>query len=134
MAEKPLQVALIGENLAALNQAAVSVKNKVEKLPGLVDVTISGEDNTADKTVEIDHQDGQRVAYISANLMPSKALGDATKEVLAIAQSVIPADVHTDIGGDSARSSEVISAALVKPWCLRLFVCWRWSLFPLGGC
>ena len=108
--EKPLQVALIGENLAALNQAAVSVKDKAEKLPGLVDVTISGEDNTADKTVVIDHQDGQRVAYVSANLLPSKALGDATEEVLAIAQSVIPAGVHTDIGGDSARSSEVINS------------------------
>ena len=108
--EKPLQVALVGENLAALNQAAVSVRNKVEKLPGLVDVSISGEDNTANKTVEIDHQDGQRVAYVSANLLPSKALGDATTEVLAIAQSVIPAGVHTDVGGDSERSSEVISS------------------------
>lgn len=108
--EKPLQVALIGENLAALNQAAVGVKNEVEKLPGLVDVGISGENNTADKTVEIDHLDGQRVAYLSANLLPSKALGDATDEVLAIAQSVIPAGVRTDIGGDSARSSEVINS------------------------
>lgn len=108
--EKPLQVALIGENLAALNQAALSVRDKVEKLPGLVDVSVSGEDNTADKTVEIDHQDGQRVAYVSANLLPSKALGDATKEVLAAAQSVIPAGVHTDVGGDSERSSDVISS------------------------
>lgn len=108
--EKPLQVTLIGENLAALNQAAVSIKSKADKLPGLVDVSISGEDNTADKTVEIDHQDGQRVAYVSANLLPRKALGEATTEVLAIAQSVIPAGVHTDVGGDSARSSEVISS------------------------
>ena len=108
--EKPLQVALIGENLAALNQAAVSVKNKVEKLPGLVDVSISGEDNTPDNTVEIDREDGQRVAYVSANLMPNKALGDATTEVLAIAKSVIPAGIHTDVGGDSERSGDVISS------------------------
>ena len=108
--EKPLQVALIGENLAALNQAAVSVKNKVEKLPGLVDVSISGEDNTPDNTVEIDREDSQRVAYVSANLMPNKALGDATTEVLAIAKSVIPAGIHTDVGGDSERSGDVISS------------------------
>ncbi len=108
--EKPLQVTLIGENLAALSQAAVSVKTKAEKLPGLVDVSTSGEDNTADKTVEINREDGQRVAYINANLLPSKALGEATSEVIAIAQSVIPAGIHTDVGGDAERSGDVISS------------------------
>ncbi|MEL6816107.1 MAG: efflux RND transporter permease subunit, partial [Cyanobacteria bacterium J06598_3] len=88
--EKPLRVALLGDDLSVLNQTAVDVKAAVENISGLVDVQISGAGNTADEIVEIDRENGQRVAYISANLSSQVALGDATDEVVAITQSVIP--------------------------------------------
>ncbi|MGC1527071.1 MAG: efflux RND transporter permease subunit, partial [Phormidesmis sp.] len=108
--EKPLQVSLLGEDLDALNRAAADVKKEVEKLPGLVDIRVSGEANTADEIVEINHRRGERAVYISANLLPGKALGEATGEVTKIAQSVIPLGVRTDLGSDSARAGEVLGS------------------------
>jgi multidrug efflux pump subunit AcrB len=108
--EKPLQVALLGDNLALLNQAATEVKAVVEKLPGFVDVQASGAENTADRTVEINRENGQRVTYISANLTPQFALGDATDQVVAIAQSIIPPEVRIDLGSDSERTGEVLNS------------------------
>ncbi len=108
--EKPLQVALLGNDLAALNRAAAAVKTAVEALPGLADVQISGADNTANKIVEINRESGQRVAYISANLANNLALGDATDQVVAIAQSIVSPGIRIDLGSDSARIGEVLGS------------------------
>ncbi|MEM9161652.1 MAG: efflux RND transporter permease subunit, partial [Cyanobacteria bacterium P01_F01_bin.4] len=110
--EKPLQVALLGENLTALNQAAAEVKAEVEGLPGFADVRVSGEGEpgAAGTISEINRQNGQRVAYISANLIQGKALGDATEQVVALAQAVIPPGIEIDLGGDSARIGEVLGS------------------------
>lgn len=108
--EKPLQVALLGEDLASLQQSVTEIKDEVEGLSGFADVRISGEANTADEIVEINHLNGERVAYISANLSQGNGLGDATQQVVAIAEAVIPAGVRIDLGGDSARSGEVLGS------------------------
>ncbi len=108
--EKPLQVVLLGDNLAELNRAITAIKDKIEPLPGFADVRISGEENTADQVVEIDRQNGQRAASISANLAQGEALGNATDQVVKIAQSVIPPGVRIDLGGDSARAGEVLGS------------------------
>lgn len=108
--EKPLQVVLLGDDLAELNRAIAAIRDKVEPLPGFADVRISGEENTADQVVEIDRQNGQRAASISANLAQGEALGNATDQVVKIAQSVIPPGVRIDLGGDSARAGEVLGS------------------------
>ncbi|MEL6468792.1 MAG: efflux RND transporter permease subunit [Cyanobacteria bacterium J06623_4] len=108
--EKPLQVALLGEDVAILSEAVSEVKTAVEALPGFADVQISGEENTPGQIVEITRESGQRVAYLSANLAPELALGDATDQVVAIAQSIIPPDVSIDLGSDSARIGEVLGS------------------------
>ena len=103
-------MALLGEDLASLQQSVTEIKDEVEGLSGFADVRISGEANTADEIVEINHLNGERVAYISANLSQGNGLGDATQQVVAIAESVIPAGVRIDLGGDSARSGEVLGS------------------------
>ena len=108
--EKPLQVTLLGDDLAALNQAATAIKTEVEALTGFADVSVSGEANTSDAIVEINRQNDQRAVFISANLLQGKALGDATEQVVAIAESVIPPAISIDLGGDSARSGEVLGS------------------------
>ncbi|MEO1124636.1 MAG: efflux RND transporter permease subunit [Cyanobacteria bacterium J06639_16] len=108
--ERPLQVALLGEDLAALQRAVTEVKDEVEGLSGFADVRISGEANTSDEIVEINHQNGQRVAYVSANLSQGKVLGDATQQVVEIAESVIPPEIRIDLGSDSARIGEVLGS------------------------
>ena len=108
--QKPLQVALYGKDLAALGQAAQTVKQRVEKLPGFSDVTATLEAAPENKILEIRHKDQQRVAFISANLGKGLALGDATDRVVAIAKEVKPANISLDLGGDSARVGEVFSS------------------------
>ena len=108
--EKPLQIALIGDNSLVLSQTAKIIKQRLEKLPGFADVTTTGDANTKDKIVEIERWNGRRVAYVSANLKQGIALGTATDRVVAIAKEVKPAAVSLDLGGDSARVGEIFSS------------------------
>lgn len=108
--EKPVQVALIGNNPVTLSQTAAKVQQRVAALPGFADVTITGEANKAGKVAEITRLNSRRVAYISANLTGNLALGDATNQVVKIANEVKPADVSLNLGGDSARAGEVFGS------------------------
>jgi len=108
--EKPLQVALVGDDLESLYSSAKEIKARVAKLPGLVDVTVTGEDNKADSIDEIERLNGQRVAYISANLSQDQALGDATDQVVAEAQAILPDGVQIDLKGDSARIGSIFGS------------------------
>ena len=129
--EKPLQIALLGDDVAVLDQAAAEVKATIESLTGFADVQISGADNTAEQVVEINHQNGQRVAFVNANLNKGKALGDATTQVVEIAQSVSPAGVEIDLGGDSARSGEVLGS-FAKTLALAVICMLSVLLIPFG--
>ncbi|MBL1178478.1 efflux RND transporter permease subunit [Pantanalinema sp. GBBB05] len=108
--EKPLQVALLGNNPVTLSQTAAKIQDRVAALPGFADVTITGEANKQGKVAEITRLNSRRVAYISANLTGTLALGDATNQVVKIANEVKPADVTLDLGGDSARAGEVFGS------------------------
>ncbi|NEP09305.1 MAG: efflux RND transporter permease subunit [Symploca sp. SIO2C1] len=108
--EKPLQVGLVSDDLETLYSSAQEIKARVEKLPGLVDVTVTGEDNKADSIAEIERLNGQRVAYISANLSQGQALGDATDQVVTEAQAILPDGVQIDLEGDSARIGSIFGS------------------------
>ena len=108
--EKPLQVALLGGDLAALNQTAQAIKFKLENKPEFVDVTVTGDKNTADEILEIEHLNGERAVLITANLSPGQALGSATQEVVEMAQDILPPNITLDFGGDSALLGKVFSS------------------------
>ncbi len=108
--QKPLQVALQGNDLKALNTAAKAIKDKLVKIPGFADVTVTGETNPQDTIFQIERLNNRRVTYISANLGKQLSLGDATDKLVAIASSVIPPGVTLDLGGDSASVNTVISS------------------------
>ena len=84
--DKNLEIALVGKELNTLSSTAQALKTRVAKLPGFVDVTVSSE---ADP-LSIEHQDGQRVVYLSANLSEGRALGDSTDQVVKVAQTLLP--------------------------------------------
>lgn len=107
--QKPLQVALQGENLKSLYSSAASIAQRLKKIPGFADVTYTGEANTGD-IFQIERLNNQRVAYISANLGKDLSLGDATDKILESAKTIIPKDIKLDLGGDSARQSEVLGS------------------------
>jgi multidrug efflux pump subunit AcrB len=108
--QKPLQIALQGNDLQALTTAAKAVKARIEKISGFVDVTITGASVQQDTIFHIERLNNQRVAYIGANLGQNLTLGDATDQVVAEAKAVIPAGVSLNLGGDSARQNEVFGS------------------------
>ncbi len=103
--EKPLQFALRSEDLQVLEQATNTLKAKVQNLPGFVDVTSTG----AQSASEIEHLNGKRVAYISANLGQGLTLGAATDRVVAEAKTTLPKTVELSLGGDSERAADTFS-------------------------
>lgn len=98
--EKPLQFALVSEDLTLLGKATDQLKTKLTRLKGLVDVTATG------GGLEIEHLNGKRVAYISANLGNGQTLGTVTDQVVAEAQALLPSDVKLSLGGDSERAAD----------------------------
>ncbi|BDI15172.1 cation transporter [Nostoc cf. commune SO-36] len=108
--QKPLQASLRGDNLQSLSKAAKAIKERIERLPGFADVTVTSETNPQGTVFQIERLNNQRVAYISANLGKDLSLGSATDQLLAEAKAVLPAGVTLDLGGDSARQGEVFSS------------------------
>ncbi|MEH2360638.1 efflux RND transporter permease subunit [Nostoc sp.] len=108
--QKPLQIALQGNDLQALSKAVKAIKERIQRLPGFADVTVTGETNPQGKVFQIERLNNQRVAYISANLSQDLSLGDATEKVVAEAKAVLPSNVSLNLGGDSARQDEVFGS------------------------
>ena len=59
------------------------------------------------KNAPIEHFEQQRVIYLTANLSEGIGLGDVTKEVVEIAQEMLPNDVTFDIQGASAQVQSI---------------------------
>ncbi|MHC5861228.1 efflux RND transporter permease subunit [Nostoc sp.] len=108
--QKPLQIALQGDNLQALSKAVKTIKERIQRLPGFADVTVTGETNPQGTVSQIERLNNQRVAYISANLGKNLSLGNATDKVVAEAKAVLPSNVSLDLGGDSANQNQVFSS------------------------
>ncbi|MEH1854036.1 MAG: efflux RND transporter permease subunit [Nostoc sp.] len=108
--QKPLQIALQGDNLQALSKAVKTIKERIQRLPGFADVTVTGETNPQGRVFQIERLNNQRVAYISANLGKNLSLGDATDKVVAEAKEVLPSNISLDLGGDSANQNQVFSS------------------------
>ncbi|MEH1844655.1 MAG: efflux RND transporter permease subunit [Nostoc sp.] len=108
--QKPLQIALQGDNLQALSKAVKAIKQRIQRLPGFADVTVTGETNPQGTVFQIERLNNQRVSYVSANLGKDLSLGDATDKVVAEAKAVLPSNVSLNLGGDSASQGEVFSS------------------------
>ena len=106
--QQNLQIALVGKDLVSLNDSAQILKDRVQKLPEFVDVTITGSEINGTLPAKIEHFHGKRVVYLNANLSQGKAIGDGTAEVVAIARSIIPEGVTIKLSGDSALSSNIL--------------------------
>ncbi|MBC7879782.1 MAG: efflux RND transporter permease subunit [Anaerolineae bacterium] len=108
--EKPVQAALIGDNLTDLDSAVQKLKQRLEKRSGFADVSTNGISRLGEQVIEISHLDGHRVAYVSANLTQGFPLDKATAQMIAEAKAAMPASVTLNLGGDSQRSSEIFGS------------------------
>ncbi|OIP67964.1 MAG: cation transporter [Oscillatoriales cyanobacterium CG2_30_40_61] len=129
--EKPVQIVLVGEDINLLTNTAKTLQEKVAKLPGFVDVRATGENNTSNNINQIERFNGQRATYITANLSQGQLLGDATNQVIEIAQPLIPNGITLKLTGDSARIGQVLNSFLVT--LLFSVVCMLGLLFLLFG-
>jgi multidrug efflux pump subunit AcrB len=136
-AEKPIQIAILGENLDLLNQAAQDLKTRVEKLPGLVDVELSGQERQGKFILEVERLNGQRVIYLSTNLAKNQGLEDAALQIEEIARSHLPPGISLQRWGSSAHSNDVLTsfgstmALSVFLMLLVLFLLFRRLLEPI---
>lgn len=104
--DSPLKIVLTGSDLEILQATAEKLKTKVEKIPGLIQVKLTGIQNNGDG---IEHFQAKKAIYLGANLSPDSALGEMTQTVTAIAKSILPTGVNLELQGDSARLGQVFT-------------------------
>ncbi|ACK71770.1 acriflavin resistance protein [Gloeothece citriformis PCC 7424] len=108
-AEKPLQIAIKGNNLITLKDFAQTLKTRVQDFPRLKDVALSNQDDEGENTYKLERLGGQPVIYLSANLASSKVgLEDAAKEIERAAKPILPPDITLQRWGSSAQSNDVL--------------------------
>lgn len=138
--QKPLQVALKGDNLNQISQAARDLQARLQQLSGIADVSLTGATTTNNPVTQIERRDGQRVVYLSANLGKNLSLGEATETIEQEAQKILPAGVSLRLGGDSARSNEVFSSfgttLALSAVCILVVLVWLFqsAMDPLVVC
>jgi multidrug efflux pump subunit AcrB len=103
-AEKPLQMAIKGDNIENLRENAQRLAEEVRKSLQLKDVSLSYDKNA------IERLDGQRSILLSANLGEEKGLEDAAIAVEGIAQKFFPAEITLERWGNAAQSNDVLSS------------------------
>jgi len=109
-ANKPLQLAIEGNDLTTLFKVAETLKNKVASSPGFLDVALSNVTNDAKNPLKIERLAGTRMIYLSANLSPNLALEDAAVKVEKLATSIFPREIKLKRWGNSADSENVLSS------------------------
>jgi multidrug efflux pump subunit AcrB len=110
--EKPIKFALISENLPTLYQTSQKVQKKIEKIPYLVDISSSEiQENIQEEKdiLLIEHKNGKRATFISANFPEGEVIGKVTKKVKEIVKPMLPSNVELELEGDSARVAEIMA-------------------------
>ena len=106
IAQKPLQLALVGDDRAALALGAGRAADHLRTLPGVADVRVTGvADSTSRETLE--RKDGKPAAHLNANLVGGYPIGAATREIERVAPSLLPPGVELALGGESAQAADV---------------------------
>lgn len=108
IAQKPLQLALVGDDREALAVGARRAADHLRTLPGVTDVRVTGvPDSTGHETLE--RKGGHPAAHLNANLVGGYAIGAATREVERVAPSLLPPGVSLALGGESAQAADVFA-------------------------
>lgn len=98
---KPLQFAILNNDLERLRVVGRDFEHRLEKQRGFIDVSATGlSDGTPFSAVE--HVDGQRAVQITSELANNLQLGDANDLVLRLAHTALPKGFKLSFGGSSA--------------------------------
>jgi multidrug efflux pump subunit AcrB len=106
IAQKPLQVALVGSDRGALATGARRAAEHLGTLRGVADVRVTGvPDSSGHETLE--RKGGRPAAHLNANLVGGYSIGAATREVERVAPDLLPPGVSLALGGESAQAADV---------------------------
>ncbi|WP_144875011.1 efflux RND transporter permease subunit [Hyella patelloides] len=108
--DTPFKIALMGDNLEQLRQTAIAIKQRIELLPSLVDVTFTGETQDIETITRFN---SQRVIYLTANLTKDSAIRNVTQQVLEIVEPLLFSGITIDTQGNSARSSKILKEFVI---------------------
>ncbi len=98
---KPVQFALVSNDLAALRTIGRSFEHRLEHAGDFLDVSASGlSDGTPFSAIE--HVDGKRAVQITADLAPNLQIGDANETIVALKRKYVPSKIALTFGGNSA--------------------------------
>jgi multidrug efflux pump subunit AcrB len=98
---KPLQFAIVGDNLEQLRVVGRTFEHRLQQIPGFTDVTATGvSEGTPFSAVE--HVGGKRAVQISSDLTAGLRLGDAADSISNESRKVLPKGISLVFGGNSA--------------------------------
>lgn len=98
---KPLQFALVGNDLERLRTIGRTFEHRLQQIRGFVDVIASGvSEGTPFSAIE--HVGGRRAVQISSDLSAGLRPGDAADIVSAEARKLLPGGISLAFGGNSA--------------------------------
>ncbi len=106
--EKNFQIVLVGEDLETISKSAEELKAKIQQNPGFVDINLQGNIEDINNIIQIEHINGKRGVYLSANLNQGYALGDAINEAQKISKNLLPEGVSLQLWGTSSHGDSVI--------------------------
>jgi len=106
--EQPIQIKLHGTDLATLDQTARHIKDQLATLPGLVDIATTANLQPQQSVDLIEHENGKRVRYVTANLNPNISVDQAVALIHKNTNRFLPAGVTMSLGGDSERIGEIL--------------------------
>ena len=106
IAQKPLQLALVGDDRSALAVGATRAADHLRALPGVADVRVTGIADSGSRET-LDRKGGRPAAHLNANLVGGYPIGAATREIERAAPSLLPPGVSLALGGESAQAVDV---------------------------
>ncbi len=109
-ADTPLQIGILGDDNRQLAKVAQEIKTRVEKLPGLTDVALSGLEKEGETFLRLDRLHGKYVIYLSANLTQQQGLEDSALQIEELAQPLLSPGISLKRWGNSAHSRDVLTS------------------------
>jgi len=103
-ATKPLEFALLGQNMTRLHDYGRQMQAQLAKVRGIVDLSVTGISNGTPFTA-IEHVEGHRAVRFAADLANNVLVGDADDAVTKLARKILPKDVKLSFGGNSADAA-----------------------------
>ncbi|HEX5819044.1 MAG TPA: efflux RND transporter permease subunit, partial [Gemmatimonadales bacterium] len=105
VAEKPLQMVLVGDDRAGLARAAEEVRRTVAGWPGVADVSITGlvdAQGGGGRT----RTGGRPSVTVTGNLADGTPIGTIARRMETEIPALLPASVRLELGGESAQATE----------------------------